>query len=172
MKKTHAFNRQNHSRQHPNAKRVEIKDVENFSDSDGDSINIIFTTIQGLHTDLNIPRENRLSYNDFENMKVVLIGDEAHHNNAKTLLDKDDIEDNKSWEDTVYNIIDAAKSAEPVLLEFTATIDLDDVNIYYKYHDRIIYRYDLRHFRSDGFSKDVLIYHVDSDIETRMLWER
>ena len=47
-------------------KRVEIKDVENFSDGDSDAINIVFTTIQGLHTDLNIPRENRLSYTDFE----------------------------------------------------------------------------------------------------------
>ncbi len=150
-------------------KRVEIKDVENFSDGDSDAINIIFTTIQGLHTDLNIPRENRLSYGDFEDMKVVLIGDEAHHNNAKTLLDKDDVEDNKSWEDTVGNILNVARNANPILLEFTATIDLDDVNIFYKYHDRIIYRYDLRHFRSDGYSKDVLIYHVDSDNEIRML---
>lgn len=148
-------------------KRVEIKDVENFSDGDSDAINIVFTTIQGLHTDLNIPRENRLSYTDFENMKVVLIGDEAHHNNSKTLLDKDDLEDNRSWEATVDNITNTAK--ESLLLEFTATIDLDDASIYRKYCDRIIYRYDLRHFRSDGFSKDVLIYHVDSDIETRML---
>lgn len=148
-------------------KRVEIKDVENFSDGDSDAINIVFTTIQGLHTDLNIPRENRLSYTDFENMKVVLIGDEAHHNNSKTLLDKDDLEDNRSWGVTVDNITNTAK--ESLLLEFTATIDLDDASIYRKYCNRIIYRYDLRHFRSDGFSKDVLIYHVDSDIETRML---
>lgn len=148
-------------------KRVEIKDVENFSDGDNDAINIVFTTIQGLHTDLNIPRENRLSYNDFENIKVVLIGDEAHHNSSKTLLDKDDLEDNRSWETTVDNITNTAK--EPLLLEFTATIDLDDASIYRKYCNRIIYRYDLRHFRSDGFSKDILIYHIDSDIETRML---
>lgn len=148
-------------------KRVEVKDVENFSDGDSDAINIVFTTIQGLHTDLNIPRENRLCYSDFENMKIALIGDEAHHNNSKTLLDKDDLEDNRSWEATVDNIIHVAK--EPLLLEFTATIDLDDASIYRKYCDRIIYRYDLRHFRSDGFSKDVLIYHVDSDSEIRML---
>lgn len=148
-------------------KRVEIKDVENFSDGDSDAINIVFTTIQGLHTDLNIPRENRLCYSDFENMRIALIGDEAHHNNSKTLLDNDDLEDNRSWEATVDNIIHVAK--EPLLLEFTATIDLDDASIYRKYCDRIIYRYDLRHFRSDGFSKDVLIYHVDSGVETRML---
>ena len=148
-------------------KRVEVKDVESFTDGDSDAINIVFTTIQGLHMDLNMPRENRLSYTDFDNTKVVLIGDEAHHNNSDTLLEKEDLEDNRSWEATVNNITSSAK--EPVLLEFTATIDLDDQSIYQKYYNRIIYRYDLRHFRSDGFSKDVLIYHVDSDIETRML---
>lgn len=148
-------------------KRVEIKDVRNFTDGDNESINILFTTIQGLHTDLNVPRENRLSYSDFENMKVVLIGDEAHHNNSTTLLDRDALEDNRSWEITVNNITKTAKEA--LLLEFTATIDLDEASIFRKYFNRIIYRYDLKHFRSDGFSKDVLIYHVDSDIETRML---
>lgn len=148
-------------------KRVEIKNVENFSGDSNDAVNIIFTTIQGLHTDLNFPKENRISYADFENKKIVLIGDEAHHNNSKTLLDKEDLEDNRSWEATVDNIIKIAK--ESLLLEFTATIDLDDASIYRKYCDRIIYRYDLRRFRSDGFSKDILIYHVDSDIEARML---
>lgn len=148
-------------------RRVEIRSVENFSDSYDGAINIVFTTIQGLHSDLNTPRENRLSYVDFENMKVALIGDEAHHNNSKTLLNKEDLEDNKSWEATVDRIIRETK--DPILLEFTATIDLDDANIYRKYCDRIICKYDLRHFRNDGFSKDVLIYYVDSDIKTRML---
>lgn len=148
-------------------KRISIRSVESFSDSDSDAINIMFTTIQGLHTDLNHPRENRLSYADLENMKLVLIGDEAHHNNSKTLLDKDALEDNRSWEDTINNIMHLA--GESVLLEFTATIDLDEASIYRKYHEHIICRYDLKRFRSDGFSKDVSIYHVDSNIETRML---
>lgn len=147
--------------------RVEVKVVESLSECEEGAINIIFTTIQGLHTDLNVPRENRVSYGDFEDRKVVLIGDEAHHNNSRTMMSSDDLADNRSWETTVERIMGRAK--EPVLLEFTATIDLEDNNIYNKYCDRILYKYDLKRFRTDGYSKDVLIYHVDADLKARML---
>lgn len=147
--------------------RVRLKVVESLAECEAGAMNVMFTTIQGLHTDLNTPRENRVSYGDFEGRKVVLIGDEAHHNNSKTLMSKEDLVANRSWETTVERIM--AITEEPVLLEFTATIDLDDNNIYRKYHDRIIYRYDLKHFRWDGYSKDVMIYHVDAELETRML---
>lgn len=146
---------------------VKINPVSSFNESDDNSINIVFTTIQGLHSDLNTPRENKLSYSSFEDESVVLIGDEAHHNNTKTMLSKEDIDDNTTWESTIENIVKHAKGS--VLLEFTATIDLEDPSIYMKYYDRIIYKYDLKEFRSDGYSKDVLIYHVDSDTESRML---
>lgn len=147
--------------------KVGVREVENFSEADNNAINIIFTTIQGLHTDLNVPRENTLSYEEFGDKKIVLIGDEAHHNNSSTLLSKDDLEDNRSWELTISNIMNIAK--ESVLLEFTATIDLEDPNICIKYFERTIYRYDLKKFRQDGYSKDVFIYDVDSDLRSRML---
>ncbi|MBQ8992200.1 DEAD/DEAH box helicase family protein [Candidatus Saccharibacteria bacterium] len=146
---------------------VKINPVSSFNESDDNSINIVFTTIQGLHSDLNTPRENKLSYSSFEDESVVLIGDEAHHNNTKTMLSKEDIDDNTTWESTIENIVKHAKGS--VLLEFTATIDLEDPSIYMKYYDRIIYKYGLKEFRSDGYSKDVLIYHVDSDTKSRML---
>lgn len=148
-------------------KQVEIHDVASFSQGATNSINIVFTTIQSLHNELNVPHENHLTLHDFEQQKVALIGDEAHHNNSRTLLNKADLAENRSWEATISAITRIAK--EPILLEFTATIDLEDSNIRRKYRDRILYRYDLRHFRADGYSKDVLIYHVDSDVETRML---
>lgn len=147
--------------------RVEVKVVESLSECEEGAINIMFTTIQGLHTDLNVPRENRVSYGDFEDRRVVLIGDEAHHNNSRTMMSSDDLADNRSWETTVERIMERAK--EPVLLEFTATIDIEDNNIYSKYCDRILYKYDLKRFRADGYSKDVLIYHVDADLKARML---
>ena len=147
--------------------KVEVRDVESFSDSDKDAINIVFTTIQQLHMDLNNPGENKLSYSEFEDMEVVLIGDEAHHNNTETLMSTEDKKDNASWESTVNAIMRTAKN--PILLEFTATIDLEDANIYNKYKARIIYKYDLKKFREDGYSKDVMIYHVDSDLKSRML---
>ena len=36
-----------------------------------------------------------------------------------------------------------------ILLEFTATIDLNNENIVQKYMDKIIYKYDLKDFRLD-----------------------
>ena len=147
--------------------KVEVRDVESFSDCDKNAINIVFTTIQQLHIDLNNPGENKLSYSEFEDMEVVLIGDEAHHNNTETLMSTEDKKDNASWESTVNAIMRTAKNS--ILLEFTATIDLEDASIYNKYKDRIIYKYDLKKFREDGYSKDVMIYHVDSDLKSRML---
>ena len=43
------------------------------------------------------------------------------------------------------------------------------LSFYHKYFERTIYRYDLKKFRQDGYSKDVFIYDVDSDLRSRML---
>ena len=67
-----------------NNKEVFIKESKNFEGANRDNINIVFTTIQGLHSTLNIVRENALSYEDFEDNKVALISDEAHHINSMT----------------------------------------------------------------------------------------
>src|SRR6218665_1311547 len=40
------------------AKAITLKQVENFANADADCINIHFTTIQGLHSRLNNPKEN------------------------------------------------------------------------------------------------------------------
>ena len=86
---------------------VSIREVQDFSDSADDSINIIFTTIQGLHSDLNTPRENRLSYEQFEDASVVILADEAHHLNAG--LKKDEKDDNNSWTHTIELIREKTK---------------------------------------------------------------
>ena len=64
--------------------QIQIKEVENFQGVNNEDINIVFSTIQGLHTRLNTPRENSITYEDFEEKKIVLISDEAHHINAET----------------------------------------------------------------------------------------
>lgn len=64
--------------------QVRIREVDNFASNNSDDINIVFTTIQGLHTVMLNPKENALSMEDFEDHKVVLIADEAHHINAET----------------------------------------------------------------------------------------
>lgn len=144
---------------------VNIRAVSDFSDSVDNSINIAFTTIQKLHQDLNTPRENRLSYEQFKDTSVVLLADEAHHLNAG--LNKTEKSDNSSWTATIEAIQASAKKSS--LFEFTATIDLNDKSIAQKYNKHLLYRYDLKRFRLDKYSKDVLFHLVDSDTNNRML---
>ena len=144
---------------------VNIREVSDFSDSINNSINIVFTTIQKLHQDLNTPRENRLSYEQFEDISVVLLADEAHHLNAG--LNKNEKSDNSSWTATIEAIQASAEKSS--LFEFTATIDLNDKSIAQKYKNHLLYRYDLKRFRLDKYSKDVLFHLVDSDTNNRML---
>jgi type III restriction enzyme len=66
------------------SKKIEIEEVENFNDSNKNNINIKFTTISKLHGDLTNIKENSITFDDFENYKVVMLADEAHHFNAST----------------------------------------------------------------------------------------
>ena len=148
--------------------KVEVREVDDFSDVREDAINIVFTTIQGLHMQLKTPRENGLTFEELEDHDIVFLSDEAHHLNGDTKkLDTGEKKDNVSWENTINTIL--ANNPNNSLLEFTATIDLDDKEIFYKYKDRIIYRYDLRAFREDGYSKDVWIYDVAADVMDRAI---
>lgn len=142
-------------------KQVEIRQVDNFQDSDPDSINFCLTTIQGLHDSLNNPQENSLTYEDFAEHRIALISDEAHHINASTKKGKKaagptlpgpDIESN-DWESTVAQIFNS--NDDNVLLEFTATEDFQDPNIAEKYDNKVIFNYELKQFRKDRYSKDV-----------------
>ena len=65
-------------------KLVEVKVVDNFSYCDENAINILFTSTQKLHLDLNFPKENSPTIDDFEDDKIVLISDESHHINKRT----------------------------------------------------------------------------------------
>lgn len=148
--------------------KVEVREVADFSDVREDAINIVFTTIQGLHTQLKTPRENGLTFEELEDHDVIFLSDEAHHLNGDTKkLDTGEKKDNVSWENTINTLL--SNNPNNSLLEFTATIDLDDKEIFYKYKDRIIYRYDLRAFREDGYSKDVWIYDVAADVMDRAI---
>ena len=144
---------------------VGIREVTDFSDSQPDSINIVFTTIQKLHQDLNTPRENRLTYEQFEDLSLVLLADEAHHLNAG--LGKKEKDENDSWTATIENIQSTARKSS--LFEFTATIDLANPDIAKKYEKSLIFKYDLKEFRLDKYSKDVLFHLVDNELPIRML---
>ena len=58
-------------------KEVHIQEVENFEGVNPDSINILFTTIQGLHSRIWNPQENLITLEDFEGKEVVFLSDEA-----------------------------------------------------------------------------------------------
>ncbi len=149
--------------------RVFIRKVSNFQSVDNDSINICFTTIQGLHSDLWNVKENSLSIDDFQDKKLVLISDEAHHLNADTKKGKkgSDDENEKSWEYTVNRIWDANK--DNVLLEFTATCNIENPYILSEYENKIIFDYPLKKFREEGYSKEVKAIRSDSPIMDRAL---
>lgn len=143
--------------------QVRIREVDNFASNNSDDINIVFTTIQGLHTVMLNPKENALSMEDFEDHKVVLIADEAHHINAETKSKKSNEElfAVVSWENTVRDIFNA--HSENVMLEFTATADLTEPAIQEKYQDIVLFDYPLKQFRQDLYSKEVKVLQADSE---------
>ena len=154
-----------------NGKQIEINEVENFQGANPDCINFCLTTIQGLHTSLNTPRENSVTIDDFAEQQVVLIADEAHHINSETrdggrqtAMNFDVGEANEettNWEQTVMRIF--RSNDKNMLLEFTATADLTNPFIAEKYYDKIIFDYPLKRFREDGYSKDIEV--VEADLE-------
>src|SRR5690554_1519131 len=144
-------------------RNVLIKEVDNFDEADIQNINIKFTTIQQLHIDLNNTKENSVTYEDFENKKLVLIADEAHHLNAGTkrgsLFG--------SWENTVEKIHQI--NFDNILLEFTATLDYESQKIVEKYKDKVLYKYDLSEFRLDKYSKEINLIRSHYDEQDRII---
>lgn len=154
-----------------NDKEVRIQEVDNFEGVNQDNINILFTTIQGLHSRIWTPQENLITIEDFKNKKIVFLSDEAHHINALTKnfakMTKEEREESTSWENTVNKVFQS--DDKNIMLEYTATIDLSDRSVRAKYEDKIIYQYTLKEFREDKFSKDVQIMQSDLDMLDRAL---
>jgi type III restriction enzyme len=143
---------------------VWVTPVENFEAVNPRDINICFTTIQKLHSDLTTEKENAITFEDFRKHKVVLIADEAHHLNTKTKSERELFE---SWENTVERIF--RQNPANLLLEFTATHDFEDAGMVDKYRNKVVIRYDLQQYRNDRFSKDVMIVQSDFDLNERIL---
>ena len=147
--------------------QVKVTAVENFEGVNENDINIRFTTIQKLHSDLTTEKENALTFEDFKQKKIVLLSDEAHHMNVSTkaqmklnLTGEDSKPVEKpTWENTVEKICNANDGN--LLLEFTATFDDKTPAIVQKYRNKVIYRYDLVQFRNDKYSKDIEIVRSD-----------
>ena len=154
-----------------NNRNVTIQEVESFSESNENNINIVFTTIQDLHAQISMPRENGFSIEDIRAKKIALISDEAHHINVQTKRKNKAVSEPEAvqlelsgdnWEASVEKIFKA--NPENILMEFTATMDLENSAIYSKYNDKIIFDYPLKEFRKDGYSKEVSVEVFDSKI--------
>ena len=148
---------------------IRIKQVDNFQYADQDAINICFTTTQGLHMDMWMAKENGMSFDDFDEQKVVLISDEAHHLNVETKKKMSTEEETSyhSWEQTVKTIF--SRNADNILLEFTATCDLANTAIRAAYENKIIFDYPLAKFYNDRYSKDIITLRSDLTIMERAL---
>ena len=152
-----------------NSQKIKVKEVTSFEETNDDEIQIIFTTIQNLHLKLNTPTENQITYDGVKDLKIVLLSDEAHH--LQTATQKKEVEELEEeeigWESTVSKLL--KQNRENVLLEYTATIDLDNENIAKKYEDKIIIRYSLKEFREDKYSKDISLLKSDMSKDKRIL---
>lgn len=148
---------------------VQIRQVENFQYSDPNSINICFTTTQGLHMDMWLAKENAMTFDDFAEHQVVLISDEAHHLNVETKRNRNAFEENdqRNWENTVRTIFE--RNAGNILLEFTATCDLQNPYIKAAYENKIVFDYPLSKFYADRYSKDIITVRSDAGKMERAL---
>lgn len=151
---------------------IKVNQVDSFEGMSKNDINILFMTTADLHYKLNNPSENSISFADMETKKVVLIADEAHNLTAETLkrLNAEEELNLASWEGTVMRLLHT-NPAENILLEFTATarLDKDYPEVIEKYKDKAIYKYDLKQYRLDGYSKDVNTLEVDAPLMERVL---
>lgn len=144
--------------------QIMIQAVENFpAVKDKNTIYLKLTTIQKIHGELSKPRENGISLESLEEEDIVILGDEAHHFNASTKKEK---EEETSWENTINKMLYLRTNNK--LLEFSATINMDDKNIAQKYSDKIIYKYDLGEFMNDGYSKNVLRLQSSENDDEKM----
>ena len=153
-----------------NSKEIFIKECENFEGIQNENeINIKFCTIQKLHSDLNSPKENAVTFEDLADRNIVLVADEAHHLSADTRNNAEILEEfqTPSWENTVAKILKI--NPKNLLIEFSATLDYESVEIVEKYKDKVLYKYDLKAFREQGYSKEIELFKSDMSDKNKMM---
>ena len=150
-------------------KRISVVEVERFPKIQQDNtIYIKLASVQKVSDDLFVVKENTMGLADYERQPVVILADEAHHYSASTKTEK---ESENTWESAINKILNARNEQEQknLLLEFTATVDFDKEAIYNKYRDKVVYRYPLNQFMSDGYSKKVKRIETSASDEDKML---
>ncbi|MHC9001768.1 DEAD/DEAH box helicase family protein [Enterococcus bulliens] len=145
--------------------RIKIERVKTFPRVQSkNTIYIKLSSVQMVATDIFTQSENSMGKDDYARHKVAILGDEAHHYSASTKSEK---EFEQSWEKAINIILNVREDNR--LLEFTATIDLENKNIYEKYKDKVLYRYALDQFILDRYSKNVKRIQSGNSDEENML---
>lgn len=168
------------------SKRIEIRNVDNFSDGQHGIIEIKFCSINKFYNDIHLEKENINTLEDLHKKNIVMLADEAHHLNAKTKkhsqadLIPEELKYNAGedkiealgWEHTVIDLVLKKNNQrienKNVLLEFTATIP-NNPNIVEKYKDKTIFCFDLKDFLAKGYTKQINLLSSQSDMKNRIL---
>lgn len=146
--------------------RIEIREVTRFPiNSEPGVIYLRLITIQTLANELSTPKENGLTYDDLAKQRLIILADEAHHFSAGTKSKKD--QKNRAWEYVLDRVRQSNKDNRQ--LEFTATIDLQNENIYEKYRDKVIFQYDLKQFQEAGYSKRIARLQANANDDEKMI---
>ncbi|RWZ50131.1 restriction endonuclease subunit R [Halobacillus fulvus] len=73
----------------------------------------------------------------------------------------------RTWESTVNKLLSLRPQNR--LIEFTATVNLLDDNIFDKYKQRIVFQYDLKEFMKKKYSKNVMLLRANEDDDKKMI---
>ncbi|WRB83310.1 DEAD/DEAH box helicase family protein [Helicobacter pylori] len=152
-----------------NDENTEIKSINNLNESQASTINIYFSTIQGLFSLFTKAKENAISIEDLKDQKLVFLADEAHHLNTETKKKLSDAEfsEKRNWESVVKLALEQNK--DNLLLEFSATIPKEK-SVEEKYKNLKVITYTLKEFSEDKFCKNIYsLSYENKELETRFL---
>ncbi|GAA7981006.1 DEAD/DEAH box helicase family protein [Helicobacter pylori] len=152
-----------------NDENTEIKSINNLNESQTSTINIYFSTIQGLFSLFTKAKENAISIEDLKDQKLVFLADEAHHLNTETKKKLSDTESSEkhNWESVVKLALEQNK--DNLLLEFSATIP-NEKSVEDKYKNLKVITYTLKEFSEDKFCKNIYsLSYENKELETRFL---
>ncbi|WQZ82621.1 DEAD/DEAH box helicase family protein [Helicobacter pylori] len=152
-----------------NDENIEIKSINNLNESHNGTINIYFSTIQGLFSLFTKAKENAITLEDLKDQKLVFLADEAHHLNTETKKKLNDSEasEKRNWESVVKLALEQNK--DNLLLEFSATIP-NEKSVEEKYKNLKVATYTLKQFSEDKFCKNIYsLSYENKELETRFL---
>ncbi|MGL2442556.1 DEAD/DEAH box helicase family protein, partial [Helicobacter pylori] len=152
-----------------NDENTEIKSINNLNESHNSTINIYFSTIQGLFSLFTKAKENAITLEDLKDQKLVFLADEAHHLNTETKKKLNDSEasEKRNWESVVKLALEQNK--DNLLLEFSATIP-NEKSVKEKYENLKVATYTLKEFSEDKFCKNIYsLSYENKELETRFL---